>query len=188
MIKTTRRLTSLTLAGLLLSSATTAFADEPAPKAAVRTLSIATLAPPGSTWMRVFDAWNREIRRRSNKTLQLRFYPGGVQGDEAEVIRKIRSGRIDGGAVTAVGLSQIHRPTLVLQLPGLFRTYQKLDQTRDALAAELNTAFERSGFMLMGWADVGQSQIFSRQPVRTTQDLAATHPYVWREDLVTPAL
>src|SRR6185295_7355329 len=106
---------------------------------AAKTISIATLAPPGSTWMRVFDAWNREIRRRSNKTLQLRFYPGGVQGDEAEVIRKIRSGRIDGGAVTAVGLSQIHRPTLVLQLPGLFRTYQKLDQTRDALAAELNT-------------------------------------------------
>src|SRR5689334_6686874 len=71
-------------------------------KVAVKTISIATLAPPGSTWMKVFEAWNREVRRRSNKTLELRFYAGGVQGDESEVIRKIRSGRIDGAAVTAV--------------------------------------------------------------------------------------
>jgi TRAP-type C4-dicarboxylate transport system substrate-binding protein len=153
---------------------------------AVRTLSIATLAPAGSTWMRVFDAWNREVRRRSNKSLQLRFYPGGVQGDESEVIRKVRGGRLDGAAVTAVGLAQIHRPALVFQMPGMFSTYQQLDRAREGLSAELNSAFENAGFALMGWADVGQTRVFSRTPVRTPQDLAATHPFVWREDLVMP--
>src|SRR5688500_10263759 len=69
------------------------------PPAEVRTISVATLAPPGSTWMRVFESWNREVRRRSNKSLQMRFYSGGVQGDEAEVIRKIRNGRLDAAAV-----------------------------------------------------------------------------------------
>jgi TRAP-type C4-dicarboxylate transport system substrate-binding protein len=92
--------------------------DKPA---APKVLSIATLAPPGSTWMKVFDAWNREVRRRSDKSLELRFYAGGVQGDESEVIRKIRSGRLDGAAVTAVGLAQIHRPALVFQMPGILR-------------------------------------------------------------------
>ena len=48
--------------------------------AATRTITLATLAPPGSTWMRVFDAWNRELRRRSDRTLQFRIYGGGVQG------------------------------------------------------------------------------------------------------------
>jgi TRAP-type C4-dicarboxylate transport system substrate-binding protein len=156
--------------------------------AATRTLSIATLAPPGSTWMRIFDAWNREVRRRSNKTLALRFYPGGVQGDEAEVIRKIRSGRLDGGAVTAVGLAQIHRPALVFQMPGMFRGYAQLDNARTQLHNEMNTAFEAAGFQLMGWADVGQSRIFSQTPVRTPQELAAQRPWVWRDDAVLPAL
>ena len=57
---------------------------------AARTLSIATLAPAGSTWMTVLNAWNRELRRRTQARLALRFYPGGVQGDEAEVVRNPR--------------------------------------------------------------------------------------------------
>lgn len=154
---------------------------------AVRTLSIATLAPPGSTWARVFDAWNREVRRRSNKTLQLRFYFGGVQGDESEVIRKVRSGRLDGAAVTAVGLSQIHRPALVFQMPGMFTGFEQLDNARNALSGEMQTSFETAGFDLMGWADVGRTRIFSNQPVRTPRELAATHPWVWRDDMVLPA-
>lgn len=158
------------------------------PATATRTLSIATLAPPGSTWMNVFEAWNREVRRRSNKALQLRFYAGGVQGDEAEVIRKIRTGRLDGGAVTAVGLSQIHRPALVFQMPGMFRGYAQLDAARTALNPEMDAAFRNAGFQLMGWADVGITRIFSNTPVRTPQEFAATRPWRWRDDLVMPAL
>ena len=127
------RILALLLAAFCLAFPAPALAeDKPAPP--TKTLSIATLAPPGSTWMKVFDAWNREVRRRSNKTLELRFYAGGVQGDESEVIRKIKGGRIDGAAVTAVGLAQIHRPALVFQMPGILRGYEQLDAARSALA------------------------------------------------------
>jgi TRAP-type C4-dicarboxylate transport system substrate-binding protein len=151
-----------------------------------RTISLATLAPPGSTWYRVFDAWNREVRRRSNRTLQFRIYAGGVQGDEAEVIRKIRSGRLDAGAVTAVGLAQVHRPALVFQMPGLLRTYEQLDRAREALHDEMQRGFNASGFHLLGWADVGQSRIFSTAPIRQPSDMASRHPWVWRDDLIIP--
>jgi TRAP-type C4-dicarboxylate transport system substrate-binding protein len=156
--------------------------DAPQP----RTLSIATLAPPGSTWMRVFDAWNRELRRRSNGTLQFRFYPGGVQGDESEVIRKIRNGRLDGAAVTAVGLAQVHRPALVFQLPGILHTYEQLDAARNALAPEMDTAFEAAGFKLIGWADVGQSRLFSTVPIASPSEIARHKPWLWRDDIVMP--
>jgi len=159
-------------------------AAQPAPQP--RTLSIATLAPPGSTWMRAFDAWNRELRRRSNSTLQFRFYPGGVQGDESEVIRKIRNGRLDGAAVTAVGLAQVHRPALVFQLPGILHTYDQLDRARDALAADMDRGFESGGFKLLGWADVGQSRLFSTAPIAAPSDIARHKPWVWRDDLVLP--
>ncbi len=151
-----------------------------------RPLSIATLAPPGSTWMRVFDAWNRELRRRSNGTLQFRFYPGGVQGDESEVIRKIRNGRLDGAAVTAVGLAQVHRPALVFQLPGILHTYAQLDAARDALAPDMDRGFEAGGFKLIGWADVGQSRLFSTVPIAAPSEIARHKPWLWRDDIVMP--
>ncbi len=160
----------------------------PAAPATTRTLSLATLAPAGSTWHRVLEAWNRELRRRSNKALQLRIFAGGVQGDEAEVIRKIRSGRLDGAAVTAVGLSQIHRPAIVFQMPGMFSSYAALDRARTATQSDINTAFSSAGFAFMGWADVGMSRLFSRVPVATPEALSTTHPYVWRDDISTPAV
>jgi TRAP-type C4-dicarboxylate transport system substrate-binding protein len=169
----------------LLGYSSLGIADE---KPAVKTISIATLAPPGSTWMKVFEAWNREVRRRSDKTLELRFYAGGVQGDESEVIRKIRSGRLDGAAVTAVGLAQIYRPALVFQMPGILKGYTQLDNARAALAPEMNPKFAEAGFQMLGWADVGQSYVFSTESVTKPSDLGARKPWVWRDDLVLPAL
>jgi TRAP-type C4-dicarboxylate transport system substrate-binding protein len=185
MITKTNPIWPIALILVLLGYASLGVAEE---KAGVKTLSIATLAPPGSTWMKVFEAWNREVRRRSNKTLELRFYAGGVQGDESEVIRKIRSGRLDGAAVTAVGLAQIYRPSLVFQMPGILKNYQQLDAARAALTPEMNPKFAESGFQMLGWADVGQSYVFSTQPVMRPADLATRKPWVWRDDLVVPAL
>ena len=176
---------------LVLLAAFTLFAVDARPMSAqdaeTRTLSLATLAPPGSTWMRVFDAWNRELRRRSNGSLQFRIYGGGVQGDESEVIRKIRSGRLDAAAVTATGLAQIHRPALVFQIPGLLRSYEQLDRAREALAPEMDQGFQSAGFRMLGWADVGQSRIFSTQPIRVPGDMASRHPWTNRDDVVLPS-
>ncbi len=174
------------LGGLLARGA--AVEAQPAPpEGAGRILSIATLAPAGSTWMRVLNAWNRELRLRTNNGLSLRIYPGGVQGDETEVIRKIRQGRLDGGSVTAVGLSQVHRPALTFQMPGMFRNYQALDAARVATASDINSAFDTAGFAFMGWADVGVSRVYSRVPVTVPNDLRGVHPYLWRDDRVMPA-
>lgn len=192
--KTNKRLTLAALAAFsglvgVGASLTVEAQTAPAQPAGV-VISVATLAPAGSTWMNVFDAWNRELRRESakiNQPMRMQFFPGGVQGDEAEVIRKIRNGRLDGAAVTAVGLAQIHRPALVFQMPGMFRAYGPLDTARGALHSELNSAFNTAGFELMGWADVGQARVFSQAPVRTPRELAAQRPWVWSDDQAMPA-
>ena len=155
---------------------------------ATTTLSFATLAPPGSTWMRVYDSWTREVRRRSNQSLTLRFYAGGVQGDESEVIRKIRNGRLDGAGVTAVGLGQVYRPALVFQMPGILNSYEQLDRAREALQTDMEAGFAGAGFRLIGWADVGQARLFSTAPIRVPADLASRKPFAWRDDSVLPTL
>ena len=153
-----------------------------------RTLTFATLAPPGSVLMRALDAWNREIRRRSNRTLQFRIYAGGVQGDEPEVIRKIRSGRLDAGGVTSTGLAQIHRPALVFQLPGTFRTYEQVRNARAALGPEIEAGILEQGFRMLGWTEIGQARLFSNREIHTPQDLAPCRFWVRSGDIIMPTL
>ena len=148
------------------------------------TLRIATLAPRGSTWMRVFNAWNADLRRATDNQVSLRFYPGGVAGDEADFIRKIRAGQMDGAAVTTTGLGQIVRPVMVLTVPGLFQEYRQLDRARNELSDELNGLFEDNGYVNLGWGDVGRARIFSTSAIRRPQDLRSARPWAWREDVV----
>jgi TRAP-type C4-dicarboxylate transport system substrate-binding protein len=175
-----RKVLSFLLCAMLLVAATSASAQ--------RVLSMATLAPAGSTWMRVFDAANRDLRRRTGGQLSLRWYPGGVQGDEGEVVRKIRNGRLDGAAITAVGLGLIHRPILAFQLPGMFETPEQLVRARDTLRPEIDRSFEAQGFMLLGFGSTGSPRMFSRRLIRTPADLRQAHPWQWRDDLILPAL
>ena len=153
-----------------------------------RTLTFATLAPPGSMIMRGLEAWNREIRRRTERQVQFRFYAGGVQGDEPEVIRKMRSGRLDAGGVTSTGLSQIHRPALVFQLPGTFRTYEQVDAARAALGPEIERGIIAQGFRMLGWAEVGRAHLFSNREIHRPADLAPCHFWIRADEIILPAL
>lgn len=155
--------------------------------AGARTLGIATLAPAGSVMARGLEAWNREVRTRSGGTLQFRFYTGGVQGDDAEVVQKIRTRRLDGGTVTATGLAAIHRPALVFQLPGMFLDYEQLDAARAALGPEIDRGIVTAGFRMLGWADVGHARLFSTQPVRAPADLVGRRVWVRSDDAILPA-
>ncbi len=146
------------------------------------TLRMATLAPRGSAWMRVFEAWNNSLRQRTNNRLQFRFFPGGSQGDERDVLRKIRINQLDGAAVTSTGLSLVVRPVLVLQAPGVVENYQQLDRARNAMSSEFSQQFEQNGMHLLGWGDVGQGRIFSNRPISVPSDLRQTRPWIWRDD------
>jgi len=69
------------------------------------TLRIASLAPAGSSWMKVLNAWKATLEKETEGRLKLRFYPGGSQGDERDFVRKMRVGQLDGGVVTMTGMS-----------------------------------------------------------------------------------
>jgi TRAP-type C4-dicarboxylate transport system substrate-binding protein len=163
--------------GSLLSSPPSARAET-----APIVLRIATLAPNGSSWMRVFNAWANTLKERTGKRLELRFYAGGAAGDERDVVRKMREGQMDGGALTTVGLGQIVRPVLVLQAPGACRTYAQVDAVRTQLAAQFEREFDAAGFRLLGWGDAGQARIFSNRPVLTPADMRQTRMWSWRDD------
>ena len=90
-------------------------------------LKFATLAPSGSTWMNVLEDWGDEVRTRSEGRLIFKFYPGGVQGDEPDVLKKMRFNQLQGGAFTGYGIGRMYSPARVLELPFLFRDVDEID-------------------------------------------------------------
>jgi TRAP-type C4-dicarboxylate transport system substrate-binding protein len=148
------------------------------------TLRIASLAPAGSSWMKVLNAWNATLKKKTDGRLQARFYPGGSQGDERDFIRKMRVGQLDGAVVTMTGMSMVVRAMIVLVLPGFLDTYEELDRVRAKMAPQFEALFDKEGFKLVGWGDAGKNRLFSAKPFRAPADLKSLRPWVWKDELV----
>jgi TRAP-type C4-dicarboxylate transport system substrate-binding protein len=129
---------------------------------AATTLKIGTLAPGDSAWGKEFKKWAKDVSDDTNGELQLDFQWNGQAGDEVLMVQKIRSGQLDGAAVTAVGLAQTGvTDVLVFQMPGLFANWGKLDSARNAMKADFDQAFQSKGFTILGWGDVGAAKTMS---------------------------
>jgi TRAP-type C4-dicarboxylate transport system substrate-binding protein len=147
-------------------------------------LRIATLAPNGSSWMKVFNAWNRTIQKETKNTLKLRFYAGGSQGDERDFVRKMRAGQVDGASITTLGLSKLVRPVLVLTVPGVFSEYDQLDRVRVALRDQLEQMFQREGYEVLSWGDVGKTRLFSTERIVRPSEMKTARPWAWKDDVI----
>ena len=119
----------------------------------------------------------------------LKFYYNGQQGDEATMVAKLRAGQLDGAALSAAGLSRIHRPLLALQMPGLFRQYKTVDRASTALYPSFREAFDKKGFFLSSLGAMGRARTFSKgRPIRTPADLKTMKTVRLRSSVVDPAL
>ena len=148
------------------------------------TLRIASLAPAGSSWMKILNAWNKTLKEKTDGKLKMRFYPGGSQGDERDFVRKMRVGQLDGGVVTMTGMSMLVPAMNVLTLPGFLNTYEKLDRVREKMAGEFEGMFGKEGMRLVGWGDAGKTRLFSVQPIKSPNDIKAKRPWAWKDDPV----
>jgi TRAP-type C4-dicarboxylate transport system substrate-binding protein len=154
--------------------------------AGTTTIRMASLAPAGSSWDRIFRAWGNTLKKDSGGALQMQFYPGGVAGDESVVIRKMKLGQMDAAGLTSIGLGQIARPISILQMAGIFADYKQLNYVRDTLAPDFESMFEKEGYRLLGWGDAGFGRIFSKKPILKPDDYKSTRPWVPLGDASMP--
>ncbi|WP_394823384.1 TRAP transporter substrate-binding protein DctP [Pendulispora albinea] len=153
------------------------------------TLKIGTLAPKESPWGKVFTVWQKGFKERTGGAAEIQFFFNGTQGDEAAMVGKIRTGQLDGAAVTAIGLGQIYKQVLILQVPGLFSSWEKLDAARTKLKPTIDAEFEKAGFKNLGEGDVGVVHIMSKGfPVRVPADLKKRGTCYFQGDPIVPTL
>ncbi len=147
-----------------------------------QTIKFATVAPDGSTYMKIMREFDAEIRRLTGGEVKFKIYANQSQGDEKAVVRKIRIGQLHAAGFTGVGLGEILPEVRVLELPFLFRNYEEVDYVASLLYDEFSRKFEERGFIILGWADVGFAYVFAQKPIRTLEELRRTKMWMWEGD------
>ena len=142
-------------------------------------IKLATLAPLGSPWYDVLLDVVQEWEKITNGQVKVKIYPGGVAGDERDLIVKLRLDHLQAAAMTATGISEIDKGIWALSLPLMLEEYNQLDWLRDQIDEELTRRIEAGGFIILAWVDVGWVYWFSREPVRLPADLQKQRIFTW---------
>ncbi|MGH8172889.1 MAG: TRAP transporter substrate-binding protein DctP [Rhodanobacteraceae bacterium] len=150
--------------------------------AAAATIKIATVAPEGTTWMREMRASADAVKKATDGRVEIKYYPGGVMGDSATVLRKIKIGQLQGGAFTGGEATIITLDSQAYSVPFLFRTQDEIDKVRVKLDPLVHQQFEKAGYELLGISGGGFAYLMSTRDIQTRDDLKAAKVWVPQGD------
>jgi TRAP-type C4-dicarboxylate transport system substrate-binding protein len=135
------------------------------------TLKLATITPEGSSWMTSMKASAQEIEERTEGRVKIKYYGGGVKGDDKKVLRLIRIGELHGGAFTPAALSSQYRDLNLYGLPMTFNSLEEAAYVRKHLDERLMRGLEEAGWVNFGFAAGGLSVLMSNPKIQTFDDL-----------------
>lgn len=141
------------------------------PASAATTVKLATLVPEGSLWDKELKGMGQAWKSATDGRVELRIYPGGVAGDEGDVLRKIRVGQLQAATLTVVGLSDIDPGFNVFSIPRFFRSYDELFHVTEELTPLFEKRLEEKGYVFLNWGHAGWVQLFTKKPARTPEDV-----------------
>jgi len=173
-----RRTAILLLAGCLPFDAT----------AAPVILKIATLAPEGSAWMQTLDKMKSEVEAATGGAVRFRIFPGGIMGEELDVLMKIRAGQLDGGGFLGNGIARICPEANALMVPMTFANFEEVDAAMDALSPWLAERCLANGYVVLGWTEVGFSHMMGNRPIRRLDDFRGAKVWSIPNDPMLAAL
>ena len=148
------------------------------PAVLAKTIKIATISPEGTYWMKQMRAGAKEVKEKTQGRVKFKFYPGGVMGNDDNVLRKVRIGQLHGGAVTMGSLSQSTPDTTIYGLPFLFSSLDDAATIRKTSDPMLNKKIEGSGFVCLGIAQGGFTYLMSKQQINSLDDLKKQKSWV----------
>jgi len=150
-------------------------------------LKIATVAPEASSWMKEMRASAKEIQELTEGRVQIKYYGGGIMGNDNKVLGKIRIGNLHGGAFTPSALQKIYPEINLYGLPLTFESNEEVAYVRARLDQTITDGLEQAGFISFGFAAGGFAVIMSNKPVTSLSDLKGKKVWVPEGDKVSYA-
>jgi len=149
------------------------------------TLKIATISPDGSMWMRKMREGAAEVAEKTAQRVKIKYYPGGVMGDDKAVLRKIRIGQLHGGAFVSGSIGKFFPDSQIYtSLPLKFKSPEEIDYVRSHTDQSIIEGLEKGGLVTFGLAEGGFAYIMSDVPIKTVADMRKQKVWVPDNDPV----
>jgi TRAP-type C4-dicarboxylate transport system substrate-binding protein len=141
------------------------------PVAFAQTLKIATIAPEGSSWMKDMKRGAEVIEAQTQGRVKFKFYGGGVQGNDKQVQRKMRTGQLQGGAFTSGAMNMFQRDADLFSMPMVFNSIEEVRYVRKNMDSTIRERLEEAGYVNFGFAGAGFAYMMSNKPLQTLAEL-----------------
>ncbi|WP_455382819.1 TRAP transporter substrate-binding protein [Salinispira pacifica] len=134
-------------------------------------IKIASVAPENSPYGTALKQLAAEWQRISGGTIRVNIYHNGIAGDQANILRKMRIGQLQGGTFANTGISAIAREALSVTVPFLIRDDREFAFVLKRLRPIIDQRLEEQGFKALAWAEAGWIYLFSRTPVEQPEQI-----------------
>ena len=149
---------------------------------------IATISPDGLGWMSKFRVGLERIEAETNKRVTFKIYPGGVQGDDATVLRKMRIRQLNGGVFAAGSLTRFFPDLQVYNLPLQFRSYEEVDFVRARMDSYISDGLQKAGIKTFAFTETGFAYLLANEPVSSLADLRRLKAWIPDNDPIAAEL
>ncbi len=160
-----------------------ALAIAAAPAQEPTVLRMAAIAPEGTGWARELKAMSRDLQNATQGGLVMKWYLGGIAGDETTALDRIRRGQLDGaaGALFCGSLS----PTLrVTRVAGLVQNREEALTLLNHFRERIDDDFRRAGFVELVIGNFGNDIILLRDRVESFVELRKRPMWIWNAETV----
>lgn len=145
-------------------------------------IRMATLVPDGSSWHLILKEAADKWKQVSGGRVSVRLFPGGVAGDDPDVVRKMRLGTLNAGVLTSVGVAEIDKSVYAMGIPLMYDSYDEVYWVHEKMRPKLEASLEAKGFVVLNWADGGWVHFFTKKPVAVPDDLRKLKLFTWAGD------
>ena len=135
-------------------------------------IKIASVAPADSPYGVALNRIAADWERISGGEVQVSIYNNGVAGDQADVLRKIRIGELQGGIFASSGIAPMAKGVLSVSVPFLIQSDAELAYVMKDLSPILDRQLREQGFEAVSWADAGWLYLFTTKPLSSPAQLS----------------
>lgn len=152
-------------------------------------IKVGVLAPEGTTWAKNMKKMGKEIKKATDGEVSFKFYFGGSQGDEVDVLRKIRINQLQGGVFTGKTLGEIQGDIRVVEIPFMFGgDNKKAWDSVVKMTPYFNERLEKKKFKNLGFFELGMVYFVSQKNTPNLGSLKGVKIWSWEGDRIVSSM
>ncbi|MFZ8803794.1 MAG: TRAP transporter substrate-binding protein DctP [Candidatus Calescibacterium sp.] len=145
-------------------------------------LKCATIAPENSPWAELVRKASQEIQEKTGGLVKMEWYFSSIAGDEPDIAKKLKEGKLDCAGLTGNGISYLVPPIRILELPFFLKNVKEVDFIKQRSMKLFQNIANDYNVKLIWISDLGFVYIFSKQPLKKLDDIKGKTVWVWKGD------